>query len=86
MIVCATCLVAGIALSGRGCFEILGKYLPAYIELGFLISILLHRFVLDAGKLVNEKPECQENVLLPVTNTDNYLGLPRDLEDPGVKC
>jgi len=48
MIVCANCLVAGLILSGRGFLEVLGTYVPCYIELGFLLSMLLHQSILKA--------------------------------------
>ena len=45
VIVCTTCMVGGLALSERGLLEVLGTYLPCCIELGFLISMLMHQSV-----------------------------------------
>jgi len=70
MVVCANCLVGALVLSGRGFFEVLGTYLPCYIQLGFLISMLLHWTILDSQRTGKEISE--------------YI--PTGLKDPGEKC
>jgi len=86
IVVCANCLVGGLILSGRGFLEVLGSYLPLYIQVGFLISMLLHRSILDSGRSVKEDSECEDHVLLLATNGDNYRDIPTGFEGGGEKC
>jgi len=86
MVVCANCLVGGLILSGRGFFEVLGSYLPLYIQLGFLISMLLHRSILDSGRSGKEDSGCEDHVLLLAANGDKYPNIPTGSEGAGEKC
>jgi hypothetical protein len=63
--------VGGLLLSERGFLEVLGTYLPYYIHLGLVISMILHQFVLKAKKSEEVILDGEKHGPIPMADADD---------------